>query len=276
MKKNILKLLTITILHLNILNAHSLWINSFESFSHKPGHTIVSLGWGHKTPIDDALTKKIKLDSFNIINDDGKKIKLNLPKIEKSKIYKDKSLEITNADLAMQKVSFNDFSKAGTYTLELFTKAGYFTRYIDKNGKKRLKLKPKNELKDVKKVLFSMKHQAFAKSYFTLKKWSKPKPLGHKLEIIPLSDLSKVKVGDIVEVEVLLENKKINTSPAKSEFLIATSASRNENNPLFSYIKNGKAKIKISHSGQWLFTVKNQEQKDLTLVNIATLSFTVK
>jgi len=27
--------------------AHSVWINSFESHAHKPPHTMVSLGWGH-------------------------------------------------------------------------------------------------------------------------------------------------------------------------------------------------------------------------------------
>lgn len=273
----ILKKLTFaTVFIVSSLSAHSLWINSFESFTHKPGHAIVGVGWGHTMPVDDAVTKKIKLDSFNIINSDGEKITLNLPKIKQDKIHKDDSLKITNVDLAMQKVAFSDITETGTYSLELFTKPGYFTMYIDNNGKKRLKLKPKSEVKDVKKILFSMKHQGFAKSFFTVGEWSDPEPLGHALEIVPLTDLTNVKVGDFVEFDVLLNGKKISANPAKSEFMTATTISRGDANPLFAYIINGKSKVKVTHSGQWLLTVKNQEQKDTTLVNVATLTFNVK
>lgn len=276
MKKNILKLLTLTTLSLSTLSAHSLWINSFESFKHKPGHAMVGIGWGHHLPVDDAITKKIKLDSFSLLTPDNKKVALELPNQKKSEIYGDDSIHITNADLAMQKVAFDKSTKQGTYSLELITKPGYFTMFIDTNGKKRLKLKPKNELKNIKKLLFSMKHQAFAKSFFTVGKWEQPKPLGHDLEIIPLTDLSKVKVGDTVELEVLFQGKKLSATPAKSEYLIATSTSRGDLNPLFSNIGQGKAKIKITHGGQWMFTVKKQDQKEISLVNVATLTFNVK
>jgi len=148
--------------------------------------------------------------------------------------------------------------------------------YIDNNGKKRLKLKPKSELKNIKKVLFSMKHQAFAKSFFTVGKWKEPKALGHTLEIVPLSDLSNVKVGDMVEVNVLFNGKNLSATPAKSEYLIANSSSRGDLNPLFSNIAKGKAKIKITHSGQWMFSVKKQDQKETAQVNVATLTFNVK
>lgn len=273
----ILKKLTLAALFsVSSLSAHSLWINSFESFEHKPGHALVGIGWGHKLPVGDAVTKKIKLDSFNLITPDNKKAALELPKLQKDEIYKDDSIKITNADLAMQKIAFEEDIKKGTYSLELITKPGYFTMYIDNKGKKRLKLKPKTELENIKKVLFSMKHQAFAKSYFNVGKWSSPKPLGHTLEIVPISDLSNVKVGDTVEMEVLFKGKKISATPSKSEYLIADSSSRGELNPLFSNIVKGKAKVKITHSGQWILTVKKQDQKEIAQVNVATLTFNVK
>jgi len=114
MKKNILKLLTLTTLSVSSLSAHSLWINSFESFKHKPGHAMVGIGWGHHLPIDDAVTKKIKLDSFKLVLPDGKKVNLELPKQKKSEIYSDDSINITNADLAMQKVAFDKQTKGHT------------------------------------------------------------------------------------------------------------------------------------------------------------------
>lgn len=278
MKKNILKLLTLTALSVGTLNAHYLWINSFESFEHKPGHAMVGIGWGHKLPIGEAVTKKIKLDSFNLITPENKKVNLELPNQDINKVYKDDSINISSADLAMQKVAFNNETEMGTYSLELITKPGYYTMFIDDKGRKRLKLKPTSELKNIKKLLFSMKHQAFAKSYFTVGEWFSPKPLGHTLEMIPVTDLSNVKVGDVVEMEVLFNGKKLSATPAKTEFLTAVSSSRGELNPLFSNIVKGKAKIKVTHSGQWMFTVKKQDQKDkdTAQVNVATLTFNVK
>ncbi|WP_228133170.1 hypothetical protein [Aliarcobacter lanthieri] len=46
--KNLKKLVFIsTLLSVGLvnLNAHNFWVNSFESFSHKPGHIIVGLAW---------------------------------------------------------------------------------------------------------------------------------------------------------------------------------------------------------------------------------------
>lgn len=34
----------------SLAQAHSVWINSFESHAHKPPHTMVSLGWGMLCP----------------------------------------------------------------------------------------------------------------------------------------------------------------------------------------------------------------------------------
>lgn len=36
--------------------AHSMWINNFYSDAHAPGHSIVSIGWGHAMPMDDIRT----------------------------------------------------------------------------------------------------------------------------------------------------------------------------------------------------------------------------
>jgi hypothetical protein len=45
-----------------------------------------------------------------------------------------------------------------------------------------------------------VKYQAFAKSYVTVCKWTNPRPLGHGLEIIPLTDLSNLHVSDLVKM----------------------------------------------------------------------------
>lgn len=278
-----------TLVTVSSLSAHSLWVNSFSSFEHKPGHTLVGIGWGHSLPIGDNLTNKITIKEFNLVDINLNKVALKIPNNKNQEVVsKNDNLKIVKADTAMQKVIFNKDTKKGTYQIELVTKPTYFTKYIDTNGKKRLKLKPKDELDNIKKVLFSMRHQAFAKSYFTIDKWTEPKSLGHGLEMIVKSDLSKIKIGDTVNIEVLFNGKLLSATPAKDEFLIATSKSRGDNNPLFSYIGKGKAKIKITHSGQWIFTVKHREatskdgklkkfySKSDVVSNVATITFDVK
>ncbi|MBE9572003.1 MAG: DUF4198 domain-containing protein, partial [Proteobacteria bacterium] len=53
------------------VQAHSVWINSFESHAHKPPHTMVSLGWGHALPMDDILTSpngRIAIERFELLD----------------------------------------------------------------------------------------------------------------------------------------------------------------------------------------------------------------
>ncbi len=97
---------------------------------------------------------------------------------------------IFNADLAVHKLDLKKDNACGVYQLEAISEPTYFTQYIDK-------------IDDLDKVLNSAQYQAFAKSYLTYGEWRMPDPLGHKLEIIPLTDLSNLHPGDMIEVEVL-------------------------------------------------------------------------
>ncbi|BDQ35870.1 hypothetical protein SYK_02300 [Pseudodesulfovibrio nedwellii] len=81
------------------------------------------------------------------------------------------------------------------------SKPTFYTQYIDKKGRQRLALKFHDQVKDIDKVLMAVKFQVFAKSYMTLGKWTQPAALGHGLEIIPLTDLSDVRVGDLIKFE---------------------------------------------------------------------------
>ncbi len=53
---------------------------------------------------------------------------------------------------------------------------------------------------DIDRVLMNVKFEAFAKSYVTGWQWANPKPRGQALEMTPRTDLSDVRVGDLVEV----------------------------------------------------------------------------
>ena len=284
-----------TILMASSLSAHSFWINSFESFAHKPGHTTVSLGWGHALPMDDILNSpngKVIVEEFSITDPKGEKTALEIPSNEIAQVQKEtKSFDIYNSDVGLQKIALKKKSPKGVYKIEAKSKPTFYTVYLDNKDRKRLKLKPMDKLKNVKKVMMSVKYQASANSYLTLgDKWKTPKATNQGLEIIPKTDLSNLKVGDLVEFEILFYGKPLSSGMKGTEYITANSSSFGQAHKfsLFSKIKHGKAQFIVQSSGQWKVEcghkdmvtkdgkLKNLYGKANTLANVATLTFTVK
>jgi len=265
LKKVAINAATVGVLGVSSVSAHSLWVNSFESFAHAPGHTTVGLGWGHSIPVDDIMNSpngKVVIEKFTITSPDGKVSKLQLPTSEvKDPIDKTSNFDVYSADIGLQKIALKKESKKGVYKIEAASKPTVYTQYLDSKDRPRLKLKTMDKIKDVKKVLMSVKYQAFATSYLTLDKWSAPKATGNGLEIIPKSDLSNVKVGDLVEFEVLFYGKPLNVSAKSKEFITAASNSFGQNDgfSLFSYIKKGKAQFRVQSAGQWIVSCSHKE-----------------
>ena len=285
---------TISMISVKNLSAHHFWINSFESFSHKPGHTTVGLGWGHTIPVDDILNSpsgKIIVEKFTITDPKGNVANLRIPlsKIEKP-AKKSDNFDVYDSNIGLQKIALKNDSLEGTYLIKANSKPTFYTKYIDTKGRTRLKLKSKDQLKDIKNVLMSVKFQVFAKSYLTLNKWEKQKPLNTELEIIPLDDLSNVRVGNLLEFEVRFKGKPLNFTAASSETIGAFSNTFGQNEGFFlsSYLINGKGQFKVQSKGQWIVHCYHTEQvtKDGVLKNFygkvdqvvqgATLTFNVK
>jgi len=292
----ILKKITLAIIvTISSLNAHSLWVNSFESFTHKPGHTTVSLGWGHALPIDDMLNSpngKVLVEKFSITDPKGNITALKIPSNNEAKPQEETtSFDVYNSDVGLQKIALKKDSPKGIYQIKAKSKPTFYTIFIDQKDRKRLKLKSKDKLKNVKKVLMSVKYEAFANSYLTLgDKWKEPKATGKGLEIIPKTNLSNLKVGDLVEFEVLFYGKPLSSGVKGTEYITANSPSFGQSHhfSLFSKIKNGKAQFIVQSAGQWKVECGHKEQvtkdgalkelygKTNSLANVATLTFNVK
>ncbi len=80
-------------------------------------------------------------------------------------------------------------------------------------------------LKDAPIVLLDEATASLDADYLTLGKWVNPMPVGHGLEITPLTDLSTLKVGDMVQVDVRLHGKPLSYSPKSIEYITAFSPS---------------------------------------------------
>lgn len=246
--------------------AHSVWINAFPSHAHQPGHVMLSLGWGHAMPMDDILNSPngaIQVESFTLIDPALKKTNLLKPTAEISKPeVSTGSFDIFPGDLAVQKVAFKKETIPGVYQFALASKPNFYTQYIDTKGRERMQLKPKDEIDDIAKTLMAVKFEAFAKSYACVgNAWSNPAPLGQALEILPKTDLSKVRVGDLVEVEVLFYGKPLSATAKSIDYITASSSSFGQSDGfmLFSYLMNGKAQFRVQSVGQWMISVNHKE-----------------
>ncbi|WP_321413866.1 DUF4198 domain-containing protein [uncultured Desulfobacter sp.] len=249
--------------------AHSFWVSIFESFSHKPGHVLVGLGWGHTLPIDDILNSsyKVPVESFTVTDPGGKTIQLKIPSAETATADKQTpNLDLFSADIGLQKIALKKESIPGVYKIEARSKPAFYTRFIDKKDRMRLKMKSKDQIKNIKKVLMSMRYQANAVSYVTLKKWETPEPTNQGLEIIPMTDLSQVKPGDLVKFKVLFMGKPLNSnySPQSSEFITASTPAfdKGQHFKVYSKIWNGDAKLMVQCPGKWLVKCSHKGQVD--------------
>ncbi len=265
MKKIICLLAAAFLSTASMAQAHSVWINSFESHAHQPPHTMVSLGWGHTLPMDDILTSpngRIEIETFELIDPSGNKTELLKPEFKLSEPEKtSKNFELYAADLGAQKVALSKEAEEGVYQFSASSRANFYTQYIDKSGKTRMQLKPKDELDDIDKVFMSVKYQAFAKAYMTHGEWSNPEPLGHGLEIVPLTDLSDLKANDLVEVRVLFHGEPLNTTAGSMDFITAHSSSFGQSDHfyLMSYLMEGKAQFRVQCAGQWMISVNHKQ-----------------
>jgi uncharacterized GH25 family protein len=126
-------------------------------------------------------------------------------------------------DMGIRKLSLTDKTKPGTYQVAVTSKDNFFTMYLDKKGKQKMVTKPLDEVKGVEKVLFSVKYKSFAKAFTAVKKWTDPKPLGFDLELMPLTDLSNVHVGNMVHFDVSFMGKPLSVKGDRIESMTATS-----------------------------------------------------
>lgn len=292
--KNVFCILIITLLlTVSTAGAHSLWVNCFESKLHPPGHATVSLGWGHTMPIDDmpnSVMAKLNIAEFSLADPVGNKSKLYKPQPKAVKTFESNAdYDLYIADIANQQIALKNETRQGTYLIEAISQKTNYTQYIDTKGRTRLALKPMDAIDGIQKVLSSVQYQAFAKSYLTVKKWTMPKPAGHDLEITPLTDLSRVKVGDMVEFDVCFHGKPLSWGPNSQAYITGNSPSfGGDRFAVFSMVLGGKAQFQVQSAGQWRVNIlssnmvtqdgplKNLYGKIKTVNNAATLTFTVK
>ncbi|WP_321494228.1 DUF4198 domain-containing protein [uncultured Desulfobacter sp.] len=286
--------LVLTLLSSNLIHAHSLWVNINESLAHPPGHVITSLGWGHALPLDDFLVSEagaIEIERYSLVGPDNSISPIALPVLNQEHANNSKTgMTIVPGDLGLRKISLTDKTMPGTYQVAVESKATYFTGYMDAKGKQKMITKPMDEIKGAKSFNFSTRYKAVGKSYFGIEKWTQPQPMGYDLEIMPDTDMSNVKAGDLVKFTVTLKGKPLTCDMQGMNYLHMTSNTFGgpDKYMLAAYIMDGKAQIRVPTPGAWVASVmvkkvvtKDNELKDLaskcqSIYYGSTVSFTAK
>jgi uncharacterized GH25 family protein len=275
--------------------AHTMWVNLFRSTAHEPGHALVSLGWGHTLPLDDLLMTSqanLKLGSYELVDPDLVRTALPMPVIKmEEKTVTTSGVTVQKGDMGIRKLSLGSDTKPGTYQVTASAEEAYFTSYINQDGRTKMATLPIDEIKDLKEVVMSMKFGANAKSFMAVKEWTPPQPLGYDLEIIPTTDLTNVRAGDLVTFEIKFMGKAIQRFEDDTiQYITATSNSFGGPDGFFisSFITKGKGQFRMPAAGQWVANVyfkqqvaKNDKLKDLAdkctcVYHAASVSFMVK
>jgi uncharacterized GH25 family protein len=206
------------------VHAHTMWLNvsdynpkifSHPKYAPKPrAKTVVYFGWGHRYPVCDFLADKYLGDFFLIGPNGGKE-----------------GLKPGEGGFKATEIMMK---KEGGYIVAATIKPGFH-----------------GEVKG-KKDFYKMRYAQYAKALINTGEVSGnpfSKPVGHKLEIIPLMNPCTLKLGDWFEFKVLYDGK-----PAKRVKVYARS--------LFSFTaesfdvstdKDGKARIRVLHYyGPWM------------------------
>lgn len=258
--------LSISLLFSARVFAHSLWLNTTDytpEFHPEYGaNTKVYFGWGHHYPVDDFLSEK-ELKEFSLVYPDGKRKKIT-------------------PGLGGFLATEINFKKPGLHIVSASKKPGFYTMYIER-GKIHHKIGPKTGLKG---VILSLYYEQYAKCLINVGSYldddSFKKPVGHKLEIIPLENPYKLRGcgGHFLPVKVLFNGK-----PARYCKVYATYAGFSTSDD-FAYATStdseGIARIRITHWGVHLIKARMElpasddlKDKCNKLSYTATLTFEI-
>jgi uncharacterized GH25 family protein len=286
------------------LSAHDFALITRPSMTHPHGCVNISIMYGHSIPMDDFLPAK-RIATYSLY--DPLLGKLDLPfntdanndiTYANKGIKKDgfESATLQTGENFLQRIIFTEQTIPGVYQATGSLKKTFLTTWDDEKGRRHWTPKSMDEVtksKKVKDIKMSILYQSFAKSFVTKGDWVQPEPVGHDLELIPLTDLSNVHAGDFITFKILLNGKPYtpkNIPPAK-----LTAYGENygmQESPDFYYgiwsnIVDGTAKIRVTDPGIWLVklfvkqpikdTPSNKElrKKVTEVAYIATASFYV-
>lgn len=219
----------------NTAKAHSLFIQAARYHVSKGKVSPLYFCYGHHFPVDDALRRE-KLHSVQIQSPDKS--------VAPVKLRDGKSLHSYMVD----------YEQPGTYVLSAETTPGYFTRWIDKKGRKRHSIKPMQVIADkAASVEASIYSKQWTKTYVTCDKPSTPFPgcIGMPLELVPTRDPSTYKKGEVAEFKIYRYGKPYTGVGYWDATYNGYSTEAEDMYVQRTEVKDGLIKLPLDTTGRW-------------------------
>ena len=248
----VVALLAMVLLWSGEARAHYPWVE-MENFAPGAKKTMqIRIGWGHTLPSEDFLGA-----------DDLEEIFL---------------LSATGARIAVHPSTATEFSPQGgiadgAYLVAAQRKPSFYTKTID--GGKRQSKKGLDNVVKCSWSTMSMKGVVAVGAG----KGAVDQVVGHPLEIIPLTNPDRIKVGDTLPVRVLFRGKPYSGEIAA----VYHSLAEKKETPVdpFTTDADGRGSLRIASPGVWLLKAQHElpfarpEECDVESY-VATLTFTIR
>ncbi len=110
-------------------------------------------------------------------------------------------------------------------------------------------------------IVQSCLYKAMAKAYFTKGEWTEPRPLGHEVELIPKTDISHLRVGDVAVFGVRFMDRVYTSTESHIVKIEATSNTFGGPNKYYlgANVYGGKAQFRFPTPGQWVVSINIQQ-----------------
>jgi uncharacterized GH25 family protein len=228
--------------------AHYPWLLSSAHAPAEGQTATIYLAWGHKFPLESFMDRS-RIDKVSLVSADGGQV----------------GLEATDSGYVTPRLT------PGVNMVLASQKSGFFTR--TRQGSKR---QSKEGLKDVIRCSYSSNNM---KTILNVGNGSDGlnRATDQPLDIIPLSNPAKLKVGDRMNVRITMRGEPY------SGMVYATYAGFSTEGAYAYTVETdneGKASIRILHPGQWLVRARvEQEYPDRSVCDIeaytSTLTFAI-
>lgn len=221
--------------------AHSLSV-MVTKVAAKPGsQSVVYLCWGHALPVDELVDAK-DIEKFEARSPSGSVVPLRV---------EGRSVHANEVKL----------EEPGAYQFGVERKPSNYCIAKGADGKRKFLMGTKAEVKVPEgcKIESSTRSRSFAKAISVVAEGDgevkPPAPLGHPLEIVPTTDLSKLKVGQPARFRVLLDGKPLAKAPVDAT-CVATSPDGKPTTTLETD-DDGAFELTPSDGGAWVFLVRH-------------------
>jgi uncharacterized GH25 family protein len=248
-------------------SCHSLFIQSGRHQVSKGKSSPLFFCYGHHFPVDDAIRRK-KFAYVRVIAPDKAITELSL-RDEKS--------------LHSYLVTYD---QVGTYVLVAETTPGYFSMYYDKKGRKRHSLKPmQNFASKAKEIITSLRSSQWTKTYVFSGQPSEsfPAQVGLPLELAPLTDVSKLKPGDALQLQVYQSGKPYEGTGYWDATYAGFSTEAEDMYIPRTSCDNGRFTVPVDSGGKWFVRFfskvpapEDKKAEYLTEKRTATIVFEVR